>query len=60
MRKSMIIKCPDCGCKPEEGFDVVEEHTEIGDNRISTKYRCPRCNKTHTRIYKFVGWGSSE
>jgi DNA-directed RNA polymerase subunit RPC12/RpoP len=52
------IKCPTCGCTPEEGFDVVQEHAEPGDDQIWNIYLCPKCNKKYIRAYHFSGWGS--
>lgn len=50
------ITCPNCGCTPEEGFDVYREHVESGDKYIKTIYLCPKCNKKSIREYRFVRW----
>jgi ribosomal protein L37AE/L43A len=51
------IWCPYCGCKPEEGFEVIEEHAGLEDDEhIRTKYKCPKCGKKAVRCYEYYAW----
>ena len=57
----MVIECPFCGCKPSDGFDVVEEHDEYeSDEFIRTVYHCPKCNENTTRCYEFYAWENED
>jgi len=49
------IKCPYCGCKSKDGYDLVD-HCEEDDDNIRDVYHCPKCRQDAVRHYEFEGW----
>ena len=55
-----IVECPYCGCKIEDGFEIIGKDEFSDDEYIREKYSCPKCNRNSTRCYEFYAWENDE